>query len=103
MNLLAVSRNGQGITTRLRRIRFQVGDVLFLQGALEGMPETLASLRCLPMGYRATGLDRSGQDYLPVMVLGVAMALVGLELMPVTAAFFGAAVFLVLFRMLSLK
>lgn len=103
VNLLAISRRERRITTRLRRVRFQLGDVLVLRGNAEILPETLASLGCVPLVDRATGLGQRPQGYLPLIVLGVAMALVGVKLVPVTAAFFGMAVLLVLLRTLSLK
>jgi di/tricarboxylate transporter len=74
-----------------------------LQGNTEILPETVASLGCVPLVDRATGLGQRPQGYLPLIVVGVAMALVGVKLVPVTAAFFAAAVLLVLFRTLSLK
>lgn len=103
VNLLAISRSERRITTRLRRVKFQLGDVLVLQGNTEILPETVASLGCVPLVDRATGLGQRPQGYLPLIVVGVAMALVGVKLVPVTAAFFAAAVLLVLFRTLSLK
>jgi di/tricarboxylate transporter len=103
VNLLALSRRGETIMVRLRRIKFQTGDVLVLQGRTETLPETLADLGCLPLVDRATGLGRRPRDILPLALLALAVALVALKLVPVTVAFFGAAVLVVLFRILTLK
>ena len=102
-NLLALSRRGESIMMRLRRVKFRVGDVLVLQGRTETLPETLAGLGCLPLVDRATGLGRRPQEILPLVLLALAMALVALKLVPVTAAVFGAAVLVVLFRIITLK
>lgn len=101
--LIAISRHGQRITAHLRDVPFQAGDVLVLQGNAEGMFEALRTLGCLPLVDRATGLGRRPEDVLPLILLGGAMAAVALELVPVTAAFFGAAVLTVLLRILTLK
>ncbi|HYZ34586.1 MAG TPA: SLC13 family permease [Crenalkalicoccus sp.] len=103
VNLLAIARRGQGIATRLRQLRFRAGDVLVLQGGAEGMPEALKRLGCLPLVDRATGLGRPRQDYLPLVLLAFAMAAVASGLVPVAAAFFGAAVLAVLLGVLTLR
>jgi len=103
VNLLGISRHGDRITTRLRNLRFQAGDVLVLAGSAEAMPETLRGLGCLPLVDRATGLERRRQEYLPLVLLVLAMAAVALNLVPVPAAFFGAAVLIVLFGVLTLQ
>ncbi len=103
LNVLAIARRGQNIETRLREIRFRAGDVLALQGAAEAMPDTLRELGCLPLVDRATRLGEPRRDYLPLILLAVVMALVATKLVPVTAAFFGAAVLTVLLGILTLR
>jgi di/tricarboxylate transporter len=103
VNLLAIARRGQGIATRLRQLRFQASDVLVLQGGAEGMPEALRGLGCLPLVDRATGLGQPRQDYLPLVLLALAMTAVASGLVPVAAAFFGAAVLAVLLGVLTLR
>ncbi|HEX6012612.1 MAG TPA: SLC13 family permease, partial [Geminicoccaceae bacterium] len=103
VNLIALSRQGQQITARLRHLKFRVGDVLVLQGGAEAMPDVLKGLGCLPLVDRATGLGRRPQEYLPLAVLALAVGLVGLKIVPVAAAFFGAAVAVVLFGVLTPK
>jgi di/tricarboxylate transporter len=103
VSLIGISRHGERIVTRLRNLRFRAGDVLVLQGSAEAMPDTLRGLGCLPLVDRATGLERPGQEYLPLILLALAMVIVALDLLPVAAAFFGAAVLIVLFGILTLK
>jgi di/tricarboxylate transporter len=103
LSLLAISRSGQPLAKRLSQIRFQAGDVLVLQGPSETMTESLRNLACLPLVDRAIGLGRRRQEFLPIILLALAMVVVALKLVPVTAAFFGAAVLMVALGVLTLK
>jgi di/tricarboxylate transporter len=103
VNLVAISRPGQPSKARLHGTRLDVGDVLILRGITEGTQEVLKDLGCLPLIDRATGFGTSRKDYLPLLILGLAILLIATKLVPVTAAFFGAAVLIVLTRVLSLK
>jgi di/tricarboxylate transporter len=103
VNLVGISRPGQPGKARLHGTRFQAGDVLILHGITEGTQEILKDLGCLPLIDRATGFGTSRKDYLPLAILCLAILLVATKLVPVTAAFFGAAVLMVLTRVLSLK
>ena len=57
----------------------------------------------MPAARRARSAHRQEESYLPIAVLAAAMALVAFHLVPVTVAFFGAAVLLLLARSLSLR
>jgi di/tricarboxylate transporter len=101
VNLLALSRRGRQVSQRLRRVRFQQGDLLVLHGNKDAMPDTLAELGCLPLAERNVSLGRKRHLYLPIIVLAIAMVLVALQVVTVTIAFFGAAVILLLTRVLT--
>jgi di/tricarboxylate transporter len=103
VNLLAVSRGGRRITKRLRSIKFRPGDVIVLQGDMNRLPETLGELRTLPLAEREIRLGRVRRGLLPVFLLAAAMALVALHLVPVSVAFFGAAVLILAFRVIPLR
>ncbi|MGH6770488.1 MAG: SLC13 family permease [Xanthobacteraceae bacterium] len=103
VNLLAVSRSGQRITRQMRSVRLKPGDVIVLQGNLNTMPEALGELRCLPLAARDLRLGAGRHSFLPLTVLGAAMLLVSLHVVPVAIAFFGAAVVMLLIRALSLR
>jgi len=103
INLLAVSRAGRRISSRLRSVRLKAGDVIVLQGNLTTMPETLGELRLLPLAQRDLPIGRGRKSYLPILVLFAAMALVSVEVVPVATAFFGAAVILLLTGGLTLR
>lgn len=103
VNLVALSRSGEQLTQRLHAVTFRSGDVIALQGDLNVLPDTLGELRLLPLAPRGMSLGRGRNAYLPLAVLAAAMALVAFQLVPVAIAFFGAAVLLLLFRVLSLR
>ncbi|NOG71260.1 SLC13 family permease [Roseicella sp. DB1501] len=103
VSLLAIARRGQAIATRLRQLSFQAGDVLVLQGGSGAMPDALRTLGCLPLVDRATGLGERRHNVLPLLLLGMTMAVVSLELAPVAGAFFGAAVLAVLSGIVTLR
>jgi di/tricarboxylate transporter len=103
VNILAIGRRGQLRNTRLRRARFKLGDAIVLQGHTGRLPDILIALGCLPLAERPLNLGRRRQIVLPLVILAVAIALSGLEIVPAAVAFVGAAVALVLFGLLSLK
>ena len=101
--LMALSRQGRRLHQRLRQVRFEVGDLLVLHGRSEDMPEILAVLGCLPLAERDLQLGRRRRIWPAVSILAAAVMLVALEIVPVTVAFFGAAVVMLLTRVLTLK
>jgi di/tricarboxylate transporter len=103
LNLLAVSRSGRKIGQRLRRVRFQDGDLLALQGRAERIDDKLAALGCLPLAERNVPLGRPRNLYLPAAILGVAMVLVTTGMVSVPVGFFGAAVAMLAAQVLTLK
>ncbi len=103
VNLLAVSRRGAHGAPRVRDMRLRVGDVLVLQGPAERMPAALAGMGCLPLEMGAAEIGRRRQDWAPVLLLAGAMASVAFGWLPVSIAFFGAAVLTVLLGVLTLR
>jgi di/tricarboxylate transporter len=103
LNLLALSRSGRRIAQRLRRVRFQDGDLLVLQGRADRTNDKLAALGCLPLAERNVPLGRPRNLYLPAVILGVAMVLVTTGVVSVPVGFFGAAVAVLLFQLLTLQ
>lgn len=103
LNLLAVSRRGRRSMARLRRTRFQSGDVVVLQGDAEAMPDTLARLGCLPLAGRNLRLGKPRQTVVPFLMLAAAMIGAATDLVPAEIAFVAATALLAVFRILSLK
>ena len=102
VGLLAVSRSGQSIAQRLATVRLRAGDVIVLRGAAGPLPDTLGELRVLPLAERSITLGRSHRSLVPAGVLATAMALVALHVLPVAVAFFGAAIVLLLLRVMTM-
>ena len=103
VSLLAVSRSGQPVGQRLNAVRLRAGDVALLKGSSGALPGALAELRVLPLSQRDIALGRNRRSLLPVLVLGAAMALLALHLVPVAVAFFGAAVVLLALRAMTMR
>lgn len=101
--LLALRRQGRRVRQQLRRMRFRSGDLVVLRGRSDDMPDTLAALGCLPLAERNLRLGDRGRILPAVGILGTAIGLVAFGLVPVTIAFFGAAVLLLLTKTLTLK
>ena len=100
--LLAVSRSGQRIQQRLDAIRFRSGDVVVLKGEAASLPETLGTLKVLPLAERTMPLGDTRRSYVPIGVLLVVMVLLAFHVVPVAVAFFGAAVVLLVFRVMTM-
>jgi di/tricarboxylate transporter len=102
ISVLAVSRSGQRIRQRLGTVRVRAGDVVVLRSASPQMPDTLGELRVLPLAERSIALGRNDRSLIPALVLLAAMALVAAHLANVGIAFFGAAVILLLLRVMTM-
>ncbi|MEA1832046.1 SLC13 family permease [Methylobacterium durans] len=103
ISLLAVSRSDGGVAGRLANLRLRAGDVVVLRGGGEALSDALTALRLLPLAERSISLGHSRRGYIPILVLGVAMLLIALHVVPVAMGFFGAAVALLLLRVLTME
>jgi di/tricarboxylate transporter len=103
VNLIAVSRSDERITERLRDVELRAGDVIVLQGVLDDIPEKLRELGCLPLASREIRLGSVRRGLIPIGALGIAIALAGTGTLPVSIAFFGAALLVVLLGSLTLR
>ncbi len=103
VSLLAVSRAGRPVTSRLMSHVFQPGDVIALQGWAQGLPETIADLGCLPLADRSLQLARRPARFIPLLLLLAAMLIVLFKWRSVEETFFGAAVLCIALRQITLK
>ncbi|WP_245620102.1 SLC13 family permease [Phenylobacterium immobile] len=95
VNLLGVSRSGFRLTQHLRTVRLKAGDLLLLQGAELSLPAALQALDLLPLAEREVRLGGVRQRFTAAGVLAAAMIMVAFGVIPVSVAFFGAAVIIV--------
>jgi di/tricarboxylate transporter len=104
MSLLAVSRRGeQQIRSSLSHLRLRAGDVVLLRGLAAAMPDRLGELRVLPLAEREMALGKGRRSWIPLGVLALAMALVAIGAVPITVAFFGAVVALLVLRVMTTR
>jgi len=92
VNLLGVARSGFRMAGPLARVKLKAGDVLVLQGSEKLLPSVLQALDLLPLAERDVRLGGIRHAVLPPLILAVAVAAVAAGLLPVTIAFFVAAV-----------
>jgi di/tricarboxylate transporter len=102
VQLVAVSRRGERVTTQLKALRLRVGDVVVLQGNLTRLPEVMGDLGCLPLAERHLPLGFSRRSLLPVLILAGAVAAVSMGV-PLAFGFFTAAALMVVLGALSLR
>jgi di/tricarboxylate transporter len=103
LTLLAVSRSDERFVERLGEIKIQNGDVLVLQGNVKNLPDHLREWGCLPLVQRDVRLGSVRNGLVPVGILLGAMVLTAFGAIPIAAAFFGAALLVVLFGGLPIR
>ena len=87
LNLLAVSREGRRPKGRLRRIRLRVGDVLLMQGPEDVLNDFAIETGCVPLAERSLRLPDRRSAVLSVAILGGAILIATLGLLPTPVAF----------------
>lgn len=103
INLLAVSRDDQRFTERLRNIVLHAGDILVLQGGTADLSDRLQELGCYPLAERNIQLGDVRRTLLPIVILAGAMIAAVSGVVPVALAFFAGALGMVIFSALSLR
>jgi di/tricarboxylate transporter len=103
VNLLAVSRRGTRLKERLSAVRLQLGDVVVLQGSPTLLPSLLRDLGVLPLAERPILLGSMRNGIVPLLILVAAMGSTATGALPVSVAFFAAAVAMLLFRVIPLR
>lgn len=106
INLVAISRHGESLFSRLGDVAFKSGDVLLMLISSSGITDTLSGLRCLPLAERGIALGRIGSSdkkWLGIIVFGTGIAMTTIGLLPVHIAFTLVAVTMVLTGLISTK
>jgi len=103
VNLLAISRQGQRLHSRLDRILVKPGDVLLLQGNPQSLQETIRVLGCLPLVQRDLHIGQPKNMILAISIFMVAILAAGFKIMPITLAFSLAVVVMVVTKLVTLK
>jgi di/tricarboxylate transporter len=103
VQLLAIGRSNARIVERLRDVTIRAGDMLVLRAGEKALPEILANLCLLPLAERVVVIGGGRRRFVPVLILAVAMILLALNIVPVTGAFFGAALLMIVSGSLSIR
>lgn len=103
VNLLAISRQGARLRSRLDRIRFRVGDVLLLQGKDTTIKEVMTTLGCLPLAGRGLRIGHPRRIMLSIGIFGTALVVAALGYIPVQVSFVAAVLAMVIARLISLR
>lgn len=104
VNLLAISRQGKLLRTRLESARFQSGDVLLLQSHVETLKEVVERLGCLPLAQRDLRIGYSrGQLFLALGIFISGLLLSALGLVSIQIAFTTAVLLMVLTKIVNLR
>ncbi len=102
-SVLAISRGGEPIRTRLPKTQFEAGDIVVIQGQHDTLADTLTQLGCLPLADRSLNLGRKPQGLLPIAILFVVMVLIALRIVSADIGFFAAAILVVLLKLITPK
>ena len=103
INLLAVSRQGSTPMFRLGRIRFQVGDVLLLQGGDKTMKQTVSALGCMVLFSRVRTFTTRKSGYLTLGIFALGIAAAAFGMVPVQIAFATTCIALILLKAIKLR
>jgi di/tricarboxylate transporter len=103
VNVLAIARQGQRLSMRIRNVKLQVGDILLLQGEEENVRDLQEAHSLLPLAGRDLTFGRKRRVGIASLIFGGALAMAALGVLPVAIAFAGAAVVMLLTRLMSLK
>jgi di/tricarboxylate transporter len=103
INLLAISRQGQRSTTRLRTTGFRAGDVLLLQGAPDRVAEFAAASGCVPLADRELRLPDPGRALRATAIMVGALAVAASGIVPPAVAFAAGALIAVIVRSLPVR
>jgi di/tricarboxylate transporter len=100
VNVIALSRKGQQIRTRLRDVRLEPGDVLLLQGDADTLAESVNRLGCLPLAERGLTLQPR-RALVPLAIFAAAIAAIAVGVLPAAVALAAAVLVMVLAGVLS--
>lgn len=92
LEMLAVSRSGHRFRRRLSRVAMREGDLLLLRTQATTLGDRLSSAGLFPLAERRLQIGQRRPLWVPVAILGAAIASLGFQLAPVGITFLAAAV-----------
>lgn len=104
INLLALSRSGQPVRSRLKNAVFQVGDVLLLQGESKTIDRVAGNLGLLVLSLRGSvSAQMRRRVWLPLAIFATAVLAMSAGLVPAPIALVTAAGAMILAGVVSLR
>jgi di/tricarboxylate transporter len=101
VNIIAVARQGGQLREAIKDIRFEVGDILLVQGPLEAMSAACSELLCLPLADRDLRFGRPRKLLLTIGLFGGALALAAVGALPAAIALSAGAIAMILTGIIS--
>lgn len=103
INLLAISRQGARIQSRVRQTALRHGDVLLMQGPSDLISEFAANAGCAPLATRALRAPDRKKMIMACTAMAIAIGVTAFNILPAAISFFLGVVLLMLFRVLPLR
>ncbi len=103
VRLLGLSRQGQRVRQRLRRLTIRAGDVLLLVGPSTSLPEACQRIGALPLAQRGLQVIRRERAGLAVGIFALAILLASFGVLYLPVALAAAVVLFVVFKIVPLR
>lgn len=102
INVVAVARQGGHLREQIRKIRFEVDDILLVQGSGESVLDACGDLACLPLADQELSPETPRRVRRTLSIFGGALLVAALGWLSAPIALTTAALLLILVRVLSI-
>ncbi len=103
VNLLAISRQGSRIRSRVRHTALRHGDVLLMQGSGDLISEFASNAGCAPLAARALRTPDRKKMIMAGAIMALAVATTALNILPASISFMLGVLLLMTLRVLPLR
>lgn len=103
LNLLAVSREGSAIKSRIKALKFQAGDLLLVQGPEESLSDFANESGCVPLAEREIRIPSKRKAAVSIFILAFAIIGAVFGLLPAAISFAIGVVFSMIFKTISIR
>jgi len=103
INLLAISRQGSRIRSRVRHTALRHGDVLLMQGSGDLISEFASNAGCAPLATRSLRAPDRKKMILAGGIMALAVGLTAINILPAAISFLLGVLLLMVFRVLPLR
>ena len=101
VTILGLARRGHRLRQRIDGVRFQVGDILLIQAADEGLGGVLSQMGCLPLPARGLRLGKPKRIWLALTLFTGGLVLAATKLLPAEVAMVMVGVVMVFLKMIK--